>query len=385
VLRRFEELPVYERLGFGPVLGRGCELWDADGRRMLDLYAGHAVALTGHCHPHVVEAIRRQSEALTFYSNALPLESRDRLVARLGSLAPPRLDRVLLVSSGAEANEQALALSRRATGRTTIVTVEGGFHGRTLATLSASGIERYRALAHAAGGETLLAATRVCPFDDADALDEMVDDQVAALIVEPIQGLAGARDLSSRFLLRARQACDRAGAALIFDEVQCGCGRIGAFTAAQALEIVPDALTLAKGIASGLPLGALLVGSRLAEGIRAGDLGTTFGGGPIPCAAAEATLAVLERERLAERAGEIGSWLRRSLPGLSGVERLLGRGLMMGIVLDRPAKPVQLALFERGLLVGTSSEPHTLRLLPPLVIEERQIARFVEALSEVLR
>ncbi|UCF68538.1 MAG: aspartate aminotransferase family protein [Acidobacteriota bacterium] len=384
MLSRLVELPVYARWPFQPVRGAGCYLWDAEGRQMLDLYAGHAVALIGHAHPAVVAAVNRQASELMFYSNALPLAIRDTLVAQLASLAPSGLDRAFFVNSGAEANEQAVALARRATGRRHVVSIDGGFHGRTLATLSLSGIDAYRERARLAGGEPLIALTRHCPFDDAGVLEQLVDEDVAAVIVEPVQGLAGARDLSAEFLHRAREVCDATGAVLIFDEVQTGCGRTGAFTAGQLYGVVPDAITLAKGIASGLPLGALLVGTRLAEGIGLGDLGTTFGGAPVPCAAAAATLSVLAGERLAANAQSMGTTLRERLSSIPGVSRVTGRGLLLGVVLDRAAKPVQRALFERGVLVGSAHDAHTLRLLPPLVLEADHLSSFFEAIEEIL-
>jgi acetylornithine/succinyldiaminopimelate/putrescine aminotransferase len=379
------ELPVFGRLPLEPVRGLGCELFDAAGRRYLDMYGGHAVALTGHCHPRVVAAIREQAERLLFYSNALPLAVRDRLFDLLAELAPPGLDTVFLVNSGAEANEAALALARRKTGRARVVTVAGGFHGRSLATLAVSGIDHYRELAaFSDAGRGLIALSAVCPFDDAAAAGRLVDDAVAAVVVEPVQGLAGARDCGPAFLRALRRACDDSGALLIFDEVQCGCGRTGAFTAAQAYGVLPDLLTLAKGIAGGLPMGAVLIAEAAAAGIGSGDMGTTFGGGPVPCAAAVANLEVLRDERLPERAAALEARLRDALASVPGVARVQGRGLLLGVVLDRPARPVQQALFARGVLVGSSEDPAVLRLLPPLVLGEREADEFVGALREVM-
>ncbi len=378
------EIPVYPRFAMTPERGLGCELWDAGGRRWLDLYGGHAVAITGHCHPRVVMAVRAQAERLLFYSNAVPLAVRDRLFALLAELAPPELAHVFLVNSGAEANEVALQLARRVTGRSRVVSCEGGFHGRSLATLAVSGIERYRALAVAGGGGALVGETSVCHFDDPAALEAMVDGSVAAVLVEPVQGLAGARDASTEFLEAARGICDRTGAQLIFDEVQCGCGRSGAFTAAQSYGVVPDLLTLAKGIAGGLPLGAVLVNEPIAGELGRGDLGSTFGGGPVPCAAALATLEVVRDEGLAERAGVAENTIRRRAADLPAVTRVTGRGLLLGLVLDREAVAVQTALVERGILVGSSVDPAVLRLLPPLVVDEAQLEELFNALEEVL-
>jgi acetylornithine/N-succinyldiaminopimelate aminotransferase len=378
------EVPVYGRLELQPERGTGSTIVATDGRRFLDLYGGHAVAVSGHCHPRVVAAIREQAEKLLFYSNAVPLESRDRLFAILAEMAPAPLDQIFLVNSGAETNDVALQLARRVTGRRRIVTLEGGFHGRTLATLAASGIPRYRDLAEASGGQSLLDLTVVAPWARPELLPALIDESIAAVIVEPVQGLAGARELGAEVLKTMRKACDAAGAVLIFDEVQCGCGRTGAFTAAQSYGVTPDILTLAKGIAAGLPMGAVLLSPRIAKHVAQGDLGTTFGGGPIPCAAAAANLEVIRDEGLAQRALELERRLRRGLADLSPIQRIAGRGLLLGLVLDRPARPLQLALFERGILVGSANDPAVLRLLPPLVLTNDEADTFLTTLHEVL-
>ncbi|MGE5141904.1 MAG: aspartate aminotransferase family protein, partial [Acidobacteriota bacterium] len=260
-----------------PVRGRGSWLIDADGREWLDAYGGHAVASTGHCHPHVVAAIARQAETLLFYSAAVPLEIREQLADELVRRCQVAGARVFFCNSGAEANENALHLARRVTGRSGIVAVQGGWHGRTIATIACTDGAKYEEWARGAG----LPIARRVPFDDVAALERTVDDTTAAVIVEPVQGLAGARDCRPEFLRAARAACDRHGAALIFDEIQFGVGRSGAFTAAQVYGVVPDALTLAKGLASGLPIGAVIAGEKLTAGVKTGDLGSTFGGGPV--------------------------------------------------------------------------------------------------------
>ena len=199
-----------------------------------------------------------------------------------------------------------------------------------------------------------------------------------------MQGLAGAREAGVDTLRTLRKACDAAGAVLIFDEVQCGCGRTGAFTAAQAYGVTPDILTLAKGIAAGLPMGAVLLSQRIARHVAQGDLGTTFGGGPVACASAAANLEVIRDEALADRAIKLERRLRQGLADLPPVRKITGRGLMLGLVLDRPARPVQLALFERGILVGSANDPSVLRLLPPLILTDDEADIFLEVLHEVL-
>lgn len=378
------EVPVYGRLELQPERGSACTLIADDGRRFLDLYGGHAVAVSGHCHPRVVAAVREQAERLLFYSNAVPLESRDRLFALLAEMAPPPLDQAFLVNSGAETNDVALQLARRVTDRRRIVTFDGGFHGRTLATLAASGIPNYRELADRSGGQSLLDLTVVAPWGRPEVLPAIIDETVAAVIVEPVQGLAGAREVGREILTTLRRACDAAGAVLIFDEVQCGCGRTGAFTAAQSYGVTPDILTLAKGIAAGLPMGAVLLSPRIAAHVSQGDLGTTFGGGPIPCAAATANLEVIRDDDLAARALALERRLRRGLADLRQIKEITGRGLLLGLTLDRPARPVQLALFERGILVGSAIDPSIIRLLPPLVLTDDEADCFLTAMHEVL-
>ncbi len=379
------ELPVYSRYPLRPVRGEGCTLFDAEGNEYLDFYAGHAVALTGHRHPRVVAAIEEELGKLLFYSNALPLDVRDRFFSVLADLAPEGLAHLFLVNSGAEANEQAIHLARRATGRSRIVTMAGGFHGRTLATLAVSGIPRYRGIAMGSeAGRAIASFTDEVPLNDADRLSETVTRETAAVLLEPVQGLAGAFVADPAFLVAAREICDRSGAALLFDEVQTGCGRTGAFTRAQACSVAPDAITLAKGIAAGLPVGAVLVNEYLAEGLGNADLGTTFGGGPLPCAAAAANLSVLIDENLMGRASALEARLRAALAEVPGVIEVRGEGLLLGVVLDRPAKPVRLGLYERGLLTGAAIAEDTVRLLPPLVLRDDEADRLATELKEVL-
>jgi len=378
------EVPVYPRLQLQPERGAGSTLFAADGRRFLDFYGGHAVAVSGHCHPRVVAAVCEQAERLLFYSNAVPIESRDRLFEILAEMAPEPLGQAFLVNSGAETNEVALQLARRVTDRRRVVSFAGGFHGRTLATLAVSGISHYRDLALASGGQSLLDLTVVAPWQRPEVISALVDETIAAVIVEPVQGLAGAREAGADTLRLLRTACDAAGAVLIFDEVQCGCGRTGAFTAAEAYGVVPDILTLAKGIAAGLPMGAVLMSPRISKHVAQGDLGTTFGGGPMACASATANLEVIRDEGLAERAMRLERRLRQGLADLPPVREISGRGLMLGLVLDRPARPVQLALFERGILVGSANDPSVLRLLPPLVLTDAEADAFLKVLHEVL-
>ncbi|HEX7336960.1 MAG TPA: aminotransferase class III-fold pyridoxal phosphate-dependent enzyme [Gemmatimonadales bacterium] len=371
---------MYAQFPVRPVRGRGSWLIDEDGAEWLDAYGGHAVAATGHCHPDVVRAVSEQAGELLFYSTAVPHPLREELAEKLAELCPEPLARVFLCNSGAEANENALHLARRHTGRSTVVSVRGGWHGRTAATLACTDGTRYEEAARRTG----IPLSRKAPFNDGAALESLVDDTVAAVIVEPVQGFAGARDCAPGFLQAARRVCTERGAALIFDEVQCGVGRCGAFSAAEAYGVTPDVLTFAKGLAAGLPIGAVVATEEITSTLSLGDLGSTFGGGPVPCAAALANIAVIEREHLIENAIAIGSYLTQGALRL-GIERVSGRGLLLGLHLSRPATEVQQALFGHRILTGTSTDPRVLRLLPPLSFSRGEADILLAGLKDVLQ
>ena len=375
-------LPVYAQLPVHPVSGKGSWLTDAEGQHWLDAYGGHAVAATGHCHPRVVAAIAEQAEALLFYSTALPHPIREKLATAIVAHCPPSLRKVFLVNSGAEANENALHLARKVTGRQRFVSIEGGWHGRTAATLAVTDGEKYMAGARRAGMPLSLKV----PWNDPATLLSAVDDTIAGVIVEPVQGLTGARDLPVELLQAARTACDRAGALLIFDEVQCGVGRCGAFTAAESYGVTPDLLTLAKGLASGLPISAVVTTDAVAALIKSGELGSTFGGGPVPCAAALATLAVIDDEKLIENAITVGNHLRDGALAI-GPKKVIatqGRGLLLGLRLHRPAVEIQTAMLRHQIITGTSSDPQVLRLMPPLSFSIPEAELLLAALAQVL-
>jgi acetylornithine/N-succinyldiaminopimelate aminotransferase len=378
-LRPSALLPVYAQMPVRPISGHGSWLVDEQGDEWLDAYGGHAVASTGHSHPRVVQAIAEQAARLLFYSTAVPHPGRERLAARLAALCPDPLARIFFCNSGAEANENALGLARRHTGRQHIVSLRGGWHGRTAATLAITDGATYEEGARRAG---VPLSGKVDP-EDAPGLARAVDETVAAVILEPVQGLSGARDLSPEFVAAARRVTLDRGALLIFDEIQCGVGRCGAFTAAEAYGVVPDLLTMAKGLASGLPIGAVVATPEVGDRLQVGDLGSTFGGGPVPCAAALATLDVIEEEQLIDNAIRVGDQLRRGAEAL-GVVRVSGRGLLLGLHLGGPALSAQRALFERRVLTGTASDPEVLRLMPPLSFSAADAKRLLDALSEVL-
>ena len=373
-------LPVYAQFPLRAVSGHGSWIVDDQGEKWLDAYGGHAVAATGHSHPEVVRAISEQAAKLIFYSTVIPHAGREQLAEVIASLCPDPLAKVFFCNSGAEANENALVLARKVTGRQRIVSVAGGWHGRTVATLAVTDGAKYEEGARRAG----IPLSVKVPFNDVTAMAAAVDDSVAAVIVEPVQGMAGARDCAPDFLRAARIACDREGAVLIFDDIQCGVGRCGAFTAAEAFEVVPDILTLAKGLAAGLPIGAMVATTAITAGLKVGDLGSTFGGGPVPCAAALANLEVIRRDRLVDNAVMVGDHIRRAASRIPAVTDITGRGLLLGLKLDRPAAGVQRALFESRVLTGTASDPNILRLMPPLSFSRTEANLLIDALRRVL-
>jgi acetylornithine/N-succinyldiaminopimelate aminotransferase len=373
-------LPVYAQFPVRPIRGRGSWLIDESGDQWLDAYGGHAVAATGHSHPAVVQAIGDQAAELLFYSTAAPHPRREQLAEKLVELCPQPLSRVFLCNSGAEANENALHIARRHTGRQTIVSVRGGWHGRTAATLACTDGARYEDAARRSG----IPLSRKVPFNDIPALEAAMDDGVAGFIVEPVQGFAGARDCAPEFLRAARRVCHEHEAVLIFDEVQCGVGRCGAFSAAEAYGVVPDVLTFAKGLAAGLPIAAVVATEAITSSLSLGDLGSTFGGGPVPCAAALANISVIEREGLINNAVEVGNYLTRAALGM-GIVKVSGRGLLLGLHLARPAAEVQAALFGHRILTGTSTDPQVLRLLPPLLFSLQEADILIGGLQDVLQ
>jgi acetylornithine/N-succinyldiaminopimelate aminotransferase len=373
------ELPTYTRWPVALVRGEGSTVWDTSGKSYLDLYGGHAVAATGHCHPEVVRAIREQAGELLFYSNVVAIPVRARAAEAIAAQAPPPLSKVFFVNSGTEANENAMRLARRFTGRPDILSFDGGFHGRTADAISASGLVKYREL-----GRPNVPGHRFAPFGDLAAAEAALDENVAAILLEPIQSMAGVITAPASYFQGLRTLCDERGVKLIYDEVQTGFGRTGTFFFAGRHGVVPDLVTLAKGIGSGFPMGAVLVSEEIAATVKPEDYGTTFGGGPLACAAAEATVRVILEEGLLGNVRAGSQRLKHGLAGLAGVRQVRGEGFLLGVALEKPARPMRAALLERGFLVGGSDLPDVLRLLPPLVLTAEEIDRFLEGLKEVL-
>jgi acetylornithine/N-succinyldiaminopimelate aminotransferase len=368
--------PTYARYPVEFASGHGCVLVDGDGHEYLDFLAGISVNNCGHCHPRVVEAVRHQAETLMHVSNLFYNEPNVRLAARLTDRSLGGV--VFFCNSGAEANEAAIKLARKARPRGDIVVAHGAFHGRTYGALSATPQE-----AKQAPFAPLVPGFRVVQ-PTAAALREAVDDGVAAVLLEPIQGESGVHVLDDEVLFAAREACDAVGAALIFDEVQCGMGRTGTLWAFEHSGVVPDAMTLAKGLAGGLPMGALVIGPKLAGVFAPGDHGSTFAGGPLVSAAANAALDVIDDERLLASVRERGERLVEGLRELPGVQSVRGRGLMVAaeIAGDAP-DAARRALLEQRLIINATG-PTTLRFLPPLVVSAAEVDEALARLRTLL-
>jgi acetylornithine/succinyldiaminopimelate/putrescine aminotransferase len=369
---------VYPMLPFTPVRGHGVYLENAAGRRILDLYGGHAVAALGYGHRDLSETIARASRDLVFQTNALPLSVRDEAAEKLAAFGPPGLTRVFFVNSGAEANENALRLAFKVTGRPKVVAMEHSFHGRTAAAAAVT----YGSRASWYGFPRTPFDVVFVPRNDEKALAAAVDSSTAAVIVEPVQGLAGAFDFAPQFLHAIRAACDRSGALLILDEVQTGMGRLGAPFGAQLHGVRPDLLTVAKGLGGGFPCGAVLLPHVIAKDLKAGALGTTFGGGPVACAAIKTVIDVIARDNLLANVRDVSAAIRATCR-VGPVESIQGRGFLLGLKTKPKAAAVRDALLARDILVGASADPHMLRLLPPLILSAEHVQRLANALEEL--
>jgi acetylornithine/N-succinyldiaminopimelate aminotransferase len=376
-LERDHLVPAYARMPVEFVRGEGARLWDAEGNEYLDFQTGLAVNSLGHCHPAVVEAIREQAQRLIHVGNLFYTEPSLRLAERLAESSLG--GKVHFANSGTEANEAALKVARKAKPQGTIVSAHRGFHGRTYGSLSATPQESKQApFAPLVPGFVAVEPT-------AQAISAAVDARTAAVILEPVQGESGVYELGDDVLRAAREACDEHGAALIFDEVQCGLGRTGTLWAYQHSGVVPDALTTAKALGGGLPIGALVTGERLADVFAAGDHGSTFAGGPVACAAGLAVLEVIDDDALMARVRELGERLRQAVAELPGVGEIRGRGLMLAFELVAGAAPelVLRALTEQRLVLNATG-PTTVRLLPSLLIDESQADDAIRRLRALL-
>jgi acetylornithine/N-succinyldiaminopimelate aminotransferase len=363
-LERERVVPSYARFPVEFVRGEGARLWDDEGNEYLDFLAGISVSSVGHCHPAVVAAVREQAGRLMHVTNLFYTEPPMRLAERLSERSLG--GKVFFTNSGAEAVEAAIKLARKARRGGKIVVAEQAFHGRTYGALSATPQESKQE-----PFAPLVPGFVVVPKDPA-ALDAAVDEDTAAVLLEPVQGETGIHVLSDELLRTARAACDRTGAALIFDEIQCGLGRTGTLWAQEHSGVTPDAMTVAKALGGGMPIGALITGPRLADVFEPGDHGSTFAGGPVVAAAGLAVLDVVDDDVLLARVGELGERLAAGLAELPGVRAVRGRGLMRAIEVDRAPELVRRALLEQRLVLNATG-PTTVRFLPPLTVGEAEI------------
>lgn len=368
---------VYSLFPVSIVKGQGCKVWDENGQEYLDLYGGHAVISIGHAHPHYVEAVSRQVATLGFYSNSVVNRLQQQFAERIGRISGYDDYSLFMINSGAEANENALKLASFHTGRSRVLSFRKAFHGRTSLAVEVTDNPKIIAPINSNGHVTYL------PWNDSEAaVAELSKGDVAAVIIEGIQGVGGVQVPDVQFMQTLRQACTDNGTVLILDEIQCGYGRSGKFFAHQHFGIRPDLITCAKGIANGLPCGALLISPMFVPVI--GQLGTTFGGNHLACAAATAVIDVMEQEHLIENAASVGSYLLNGLRSIKGPKEVRGIGLMIGIEFEQPIRELrQRLLFEEHIFTGVSGT-NTIRLLPPLCVTKEDADRFLNSLDKLL-
>ena len=369
---------VFAQYPFEVVHAEGVWLHTRDGRRVLDYYGGHAVAALGYGHPRWIAALERQAREVLFQTNAIPMQIRERAAARLVAFAGLGLDTVFFVNSGAEANENALRLGFKLTGRREAVALEHGWHGRT----AAAGAVTFGAREKWYGFPQAPFDVRFVSRSDPDAAAAGITDRTACVIVEPVQGLAGAYDVPVAVLEAIRRRCSEVGALLIFDEVQCGVGRSGAPFAANRAGVTPDILTTAKALGAGFPVSAMLLCPAVASRLKVEDMGTTFGGGPLACAIVEAVIDIIESEGLVANVERMSALIRANCV-VGPVTAVQGAGLLLGLRTTRPAKDVQRELLARGIFAGTAADPHIVRLLPPFTLEAAHVALLAAALAEL--
>ena len=380
-IKRLEDtyqLATYKKMDIAVERGEGAWVWTSEGEKYLDLYGGHAVCATGHSHPDIVKAIQEQAEKVLFYSNLVYSDLRAQVAKKLVSITPDSLTKAFFCNSGTEANENAMRMARMATGRENIISFSGSFHGRTADSISATFLGKYRDI-----GKPNVPGHVMAEFGDIVSVKAVADRDTAAIILEPIQSMAGVREADPQFFSELRILCDDLGIILIFDEVQTGIGRTGNwFFAGSNLSggVVPDIVSLAKSLGSGIPVGACLVNEKVSAHIKENDLGTTFGGGMLAMAATLATLEAIESDKMIENARHAESHLRDSLSGAPGVVAIHGKGCLLGIEFAEKCGPIHARLLENKIITGTSTDPNILRLLPPLNVSTEQVDMLVENL-----
>ena len=369
---------VYPLFDVNIVKGKGCHVWDDKGQEYLDLYGGHAVISIGHAHPHYVETISKQVATLGFYSNSVINKLQQEVADRLGAISGYDDYQLFLINSGAEANENALKLASFYNGRTRVISFAKAFHGRTSLAVEVTNNPKIIAPINDNGHVTYL------PLNDTEALKaELAKGDVCAVIIEGIQGVGGIKLPTTEFMKAIRQACDETNTVMILDEIQSGYGRSGKFFAHQYNDVRPDMITVAKGIGNGFPMAGVLISPKFTPVY--GQLGTTFGGNHLACAAAIAVLDVMKAENLVENAAKVGTHLLEELKGFKGIKEVRGRGLMIGMEFEEPIKELrQKLLFEEKVFTGVSGT-NVIRLLPPLCLSMNEADEFLTRLHHVMK
>ncbi len=373
------QVETYKKMPMSVERGEGSWVWTSEGEKYLDLYGGHAVCATGHSHPHVVKAIQEQAEKVLFFSNLVYSEIRAKAAEKLVSVAPESLIKAFFCNSGTEANENAMRMARMATGREKIVTFTGGFHGRTADSISATFLGKYREI-----GKPNVPGHVSAEFGNIESVIAVADNETAAIMLEPIQSMAGVTEAEPVFFRELRQLCNERGILLIFDEVQTGIGRTGNwfFGGSDLADgVEPDIISLAKSLGSGVPVGACLVNESVSKNIKLNDLGTTFGGGMLAMAAVVATLEAIENDGMISNAKSVENHLRDSLAGVSSIVSIKGKGCLLGIEFEEQCGLVHVKLLQNKIITGTSSDPNVLRLLPPLCVKNDEIDLLIHALT----
>lgn len=369
---------VYPLFDVNIVKGKGCHVWDEKGQEYLDLYGGHAVISIGHAHPHYVETISKQVATLGFYSNSVINKLQQEVAERLGAISGYDDYQLFLINSGAEANENALKLASFYNGRTRVISFAKAFHGRTSLAVEVTNNPKIIAPINDNGHVTYL------PLNDTEALKaELAKGDVCAVIIEGIQGVGGIQLPTTEFMKAMRQACDETNTVMILDEIQSGYGRSGKFFAHQYNDVRPDMITVAKGIGNGFPMAGVLISPKFTPVY--GQLGTTFGGNHLACAAAIAVLDVIKEENLVENAAKVGTHLLEELKNFKGIKEVRGRGLMIGMEFEEPIKELrQKLLFEEKVFTGVSGT-NVIRLLPPLCLSMNEADEFLNRLHHVMQ
>ncbi len=374
------QLPTYAKFNIALEKGLGLYVWDQSGKKYLDFYGGHAVTLVGHCHPAIIKAVTAQMKSLIFYSNVVYNKKRALAAKQLVNFAGKTFSNVFFCNSGTEANETAIKLAKQYTGKDEIISFAGSFHGRTLGSLSVTGDNIRKKYSG-----SLVPNVRFATFGNINSVKKLISKNSAAIILEPIQSIAGINEATPDFYKQLGELAKQKKIVLIFDEIQTGLGRTGKSFFYEFVDVVPDIITLAKGLAGGLPAGAVLVNKHIAQNVKIGDQASTFGGGPVICSAISATLNVIQKENLAKNAAICGNILKEQISKIIHVTSIKGEGLLLGIVFDIPAVGVQTMLLKEGIITGTSSDQYTLRLMPPITITNQEIKLFLNILKNVLK